>query len=346
MKSRKLIALAAAILLATGAGWITYVYQGVGTDMTEAATAFLGTLEGEKLKQATMEYAAADRLDWHFIPKDHRKGLQIKHMDEAQRKQAHRLLESGLSELGYAKATTVMQLESILHELEKDRQGGNIRDAERYYFTVFGKPAETGEWGWSVEGHHLSLNFAVQDGRVASVTPAFYGANPATVMHDHGVGPKKGTRVLRAEEDLAFQLVNALSDAQRDVAMIAEKAPRELREAGQRQPVASEPEGLAVAKMDAEQKKTLRALLKAYTDNMPKEVGDARTAAIEAAGFDTVHFAWAGATKPGVGHYYRVQGPTFLAEFINVQPDPEGNPANHIHLVWRNLDGDFGQSRD
>ena len=55
-----------------------------------------------------------------------------------------------------------------------------------------------------------------------------------------------------------------------------------------------------------------------------------------------MHFAWAGATKPGVGHYYRVQGPTFLIEFVNVQPDAAGNIANHIHCVWRDMRGDFG----
>ena len=29
----------------------------------------------------------------------------------------------------------------------------------------------------------------------------------------------------------------------------------------------------------------------------------------------------------------RVEGTTFSIEFVNVQPDAEGNPANHIHCV-------------
>ena len=145
---------------------------------------------------------------------------------------------------------------------------------------------------------------------------------------------------------IGFELIHSLSDEQRKVAMISEKAPRELREAGQRQTIASELEGLAASKMNDQQIKTLRALLKAYTLSMPKELGDARTVEIEKAGIGGVHFAWAGATKPGIGHYYRVQGPTFLVEFINVQPDPQGNRANHIHLIWRNLDGDFGKKRE
>ena len=62
---------------------------------------------------------------------------------------------------------------------------------------------------------------------------------------------------------------------------------------------------------------------------------------LDAAGFDKVHFAWAGATEPGVGHYYRVQGPTCLVEFVNTQPDAAGNIANHIHCYWRDIRGDF-----
>jgi hypothetical protein len=26
---------------------------------------------------------------------------------------------------------------------------------------------------------------------------------------------------------------------------------------------------------------------------------------------------------------------------VNVQPDAAGNPANHIHALWRDLRGDF-----
>jgi hypothetical protein len=75
---------------------------------------------------------------------------------------------------------------------------------------------------------------------------------------------------------------------------------------------------------------------------MPQEVGAAWLSEIKKAGTEKVHFAWAGADKPGVGHYYRLQGPTFLVEFINVQADSANNPANHIHSVWRSMTGDFG----
>ena len=62
-----------------------------------------------------------------------------------------------------------------------------------------------------------------------------------------------------------------------------------------------------------------------------------RLARVFEAGFENVGFAWAGSLEPGQPHYYRVQGPSFLIEYDNTQ-----NDANHVHMVWRDFSGDFG----
>ena len=66
--------------------------------------------------------------------------------------------------------------------------------------------------------------------------------------------------------------------------------------------------------------------------------------AVRADGVDKIRFGWAGSEKHGEGHYYCIQGPSFQIEFINVQADSAGNPANHIHSAWRRIEGDFGMS--
>ena len=48
-------------------------------------------------------------------------------------------------------------------------------------------------------------------------------------------------------------------------------------------------------------------------------------------------FAWAGPTEPGALHYSRIQGPSFISAYDNVQ-----NGGNHIHTVWRDFEEDFG----
>ncbi|MDP6444454.1 MAG: DUF3500 domain-containing protein [Pirellulaceae bacterium] len=311
-----------------------------GESLTASASKYLSTLDKKQLAKSTMAYDSEKRVDWHFIPKDHRKGLQIKEMNETQRKAALALLKNCLSEVGNDKAIKIMELEKVLAEYEKDRKGGNIRDPERYYYTVFGEPKADGKWGLSIEGHHLSLNFVIEKNEVISSTPQFLAANPG-VMMSAAAGVKKGQRVLADEELVAFELVNSLSDEQKKQAIIAKKAPREIRAAGAAQPPADEKVGIRVGDLTDEQKQTIRKLVSTYIRTAPEDVARQRVEEILNSNIDDIRFAWAGPTKPGVGHYYRVQGEAFLVEFVNTQPDAAGNPANHIHAVFRSMSSDF-----
>jgi len=67
-------------------------------------------------------------------------------------------------------------------------------------------------------------------------------------------------------------------------------------------------------------------------------VAEERSKKMREAGFDKIYFGWAGGVNKGDPHYYRVQSPTFLIEYDNTQ-----NEANHIHSVWRDFNGDFGE---
>lgn len=344
MTRRKLTVLIAALALLAGLGAGAIVLIQPGERMTDAAQRFLKSLDDEQRKTATMNYDDPKRLDWHFIPKAERKGLELNKMNEAQRREALALLRSALSQVGYDKSRTIMELESILKALQS--RPNPARDPLKYYVTIFGEPKADAKWGLSFEGHHLSLNFVVDDNQVVSHSPAFFGGNPNIVTSDVKVGPVRGTYALANEEILAFELINLLDDEQRKAAMIADKAPRDIRAAGSTHPPADAPAGIAGSKLNNDQMHKLWALIHVYAHNMPKPVADRRLKEIADAGFDKVHFAWAGATKPGVGHYYRVQGPTFLIELCNVQPDAAGNPAAHPHAVWRDMRGDFGIKRN
>ena len=311
-----------------------------GDETAKAAQTFLKQLTPDQLKVGQMAYAAPERVDWHFIPKPTRKGMQVKLMTPAQREAAFLLLRSVVSQMGYKKSTTIMSMEKLLFELEAGK-GANIRDPERYFFTVFGDPAGTEPWGLSIEGHHLSLNFVLKGDQVVSSTPQVFAANPATIKNANTSGFAIGARILAREEQLAFDLVKSLSPEQLIAALIDKTAPKEVRNAGIAQPPTDAPVGIPAGKLNADQQKGLRSLLEEYCAAMPDHVAQARLKELDAAGFDKVHFAWAGATEPGVGHYYRVQGPTFLVEFVNTQPDAAGNIANHIHCLWRDIRGDF-----
>jgi len=313
-----------------------------------AANAWLETLDVEQKASGLRPFAEAARTDWHFVPKASRKGVQLRDMTALQRTAALALLRSALSAAGYAKAQEIMLLEEMLRVLE-GAGAKNIRDPERYYVTLFGTPAATGEWGLSFEGHHLSFNLTIRDDRIVDSTPQFMGANPAIVKTSVPGTLPAGHRVLAAEEQLAFDIVRSLDAAQRSRAVVPAEPPAEIRAAGRPQPPLDPAIGIRFADLRDEQRRLVRDLVAEYCGAMPAEVAAERLKLIEDAvardggnGWDAVRFAWWGSLEPGVGHAYRVEGPTFVIEFVNVQPDAEGNPANHIHCVWRDRTGDFG----
>lgn len=296
-------------------------------DMSKAADAFLSGLTPEQKSKAVFEMADVHRLDWHFIPKA-RKGLPLKEMNESQRKAAHALLASGLSESGYKKATTIISLETILKELEAANPR-MVRDPELYYVSIFGKPGSNA-WGWRFEGHHLSLNFTLINGKFIAGGPAFMGTNPGEVKS----GPQQGLRVLGADEDLGRELVTALDAEQRKTAILPGKAPDDILFVPGKTPGPLEPRGLGWAQLKPEQQALLWKLVEVYANRLRGDLAARDLAAIKK---DTLVFAWAGSLERGQGHYYRIQGPHFTIEYDNTQ----GN-GNHPHSVWHDHADNFG----
>ncbi|GIW86273.1 MAG: hypothetical protein KatS3mg108_0597 [Isosphaeraceae bacterium] len=307
-----------------------------GASMAEAAERFLAALDEPARAKAVFGFDDPERLNWHFIPRQ-RKGLSIKEMTPAQRALAFGLIQSGTSRSGAIKATTIMSLEAILRDLE--RGSGPVRDPELYYVSVFGTPSTKGRWGWRVEGHHLSLNFTIEDGKIVSATPAFFGANPAEVRQ----GPRQGLRTLAEIEDRALRLFQSLDESQQKRALASDRAPADIpSNTGNPNgldpaPPALEPVGLPVTEMKPGQRRLLESLIDAYAGDMPPEVASAWRADVERSG-DEIRFAWFGPADRTQPHAYLIQGQTFLIEFNNTQ-----NNANHIHSSYRSRVGDFGR---
>lgn len=299
----------------------------IAAEMTAAATGFLQSLSPAQNSKAHYALKDDERENWNFVPMV-RGGLSLKEMQPQQRTLAFALLHTGLSEHGVKKAEAVISLENVLKELEN---GSDRRDPERYYVAIFGDPAHDNTWGWRFEGHHLSFNFTVANHQVF-FTPSFIGSNPAEVRS----GPLKGLRVLGEEEDLGRALITSLDQRQQKLAIIAVDAPAEVITGNHRHIDPLSPEGIPASQLTETQREKLSGLLELYLHRYRAEISDAELAEIRA-DFDHVTFAWAGSLSPEAGHYYRLQGSTFLCEFDDTQ-----NNANHIHTVWRNFKNDFG----
>jgi Protein of unknown function (DUF3500) len=337
-----LVRLAVALVCFAGVAVVALVGQdrpAPGEQMVAAADQFLGSLTPELRKKATFEFDDPERTAWFFTPqqdagKPKRKGVRFEELDEKQKEKALVLLRTGTSAGGYDQATTIMSLESILREVEK--KGSIVRNPNWYFVSVFGKPAKTGKWGWRIEGHHLSVNFTIDRGEVESPTPLVFGANPATVK----AGDRAGLRAIPEVEDRAKELIKTFDEDQKKVAHRDKHFP----EIAENTPAAKigDPEGIPGAKLTEKQREALMKLLEAYAARMPGDVAAREMKAVKDAGIEKVYFAYSGEAETGKAYTYQIQGPTFVVQFLNVQADGSGNPANHIHSVWRRLPSDFG----
>ena len=325
--------LAAAVCGAWVAG-VTIASERSASSMANAANKFLASLTPEQKQQATFAFDSEELTRWHYVPAQQfpRNGLPIRAMNETQRGLAHDLMKTGLSQRGYTQAATIMtDLENILKAMG---DAPAMRDPEQYRLLSLRHAGRKGVWGWRVEGHHVSLHFNVVEWHDRRQRADVLRSNPAEVRD----GPKKGLRILGAEEDAARALLKSLDahaahdgDHRRDRARRhRDEEPREDRSA-----VAG---GLSAAAMTPAQRELLMKLLDVYTGMMAADIAADRLARMLKAGLDKIAFAWAGETERGKKHYYRVQGPTFLIEYDNTQ-----NDGNHIHSVWRDFNGDFGR---
>ncbi len=305
----------------------------VNTEMVAQVEAWLSLLTEQQHKSACFPFESDERLNWHFVPRE-RLGLPLKDMDLKQRRAAYRLMQTGLSHQGYLKVTTIMSLESVLRELEKDRPGNEQRrDPEKYWFSVFGTPSETEPWGWRLEGHHVSINFSSVSGAVTAATPLFLGASPAEIR----TGPRAGQRVLAAEEDMARELIVSLQDNHAERSVISSEAPKEVLTVPDASLDLGVPQGVFGKEMSPVQRSLFRRLVEQLVRTLRGELADDVLAEISDNDWEELTFAWAGSFERGRGHYYRIQGPSFLIEYDNTQ-----NEANHAHVVWHSLENNFG----
>ena len=306
--------------------------------MADAARAFLESLDvGDARRQAdaTIPFSnAAARQDWHYIPRQ-RDGLSFRDMDAAQEQRAYELLTTGLSVPAFAAVTTIIGLENVLDELEERAFHRHRAD---YSVTVFGAPGDTkGAWGWRFEGHHVSINVTVVDGAVAA-TPLFLGSNPAEVLSGSGAAV---VRPLAGEEDIALDLVAALTKRHREQARLADDAPDDILTTNaptlDELPTAA---GVRLADLTGTARTTAELLVQHYLDRLPATEAEAWWARLVAptnGSFGDVRFAFAGEPAHRRPHYYRLAGPDLFVEYDNTQ-----NGANHVHTVLRDPNRDFG----
>lgn len=287
--------------------------------MAKATTNLLDSL-GDLRAQATFAFDDAERVRWHWTTPSGfpRNGLPLKAMNQEQASFAFALLRTGLSEVGYQQARSIMALQVDL---------GN--DPQLFYLSVFGAPGGDAPWGWRWEGHHLSRHFTVLGEQVV-MTPFFLGSWPTET--------DSGFRAMPREEDAAREIVLSLDAAKRSQVIFQEHSLTRHETQNQATVAPLAEVGLPLGEFAAEQQALVDEIVRSYLNTLPSEIGDPIYTRLQEADVANIRFGWAGSLEPRQPHYYRLQGPTFLLEFDNSR-----NRGTHIHSVWRDFRQDFGQ---
>jgi hypothetical protein len=297
-----------------------------------SVAAFIDSLDQKQRSLAALPFEDAGRETWHYLPAASwaRPGISLGDLSLEQKILLFDILKAHLSETGYAKSLRIIGLEDVLAEASGNK---DFRDSKKYYVAFYGNPETDALWAWSFEGHHLSLNFTISEGKTA-MTPRFLGANPATIK----AGTRKGERTLAKEQDLGLELIHSMNMDQQAKAVFRAEAFPEIVTTHESRVEPLQAVGISYAELKEPQRTLLMSLIHEYLATMPNELAQQRMASLAREEIDEIRFGWAGATAAGKGHYYRIQGKSFLIEYDNTQ-----NKANHIHTVWRDFDGDFGR---
>ena len=281
-------------------------------------------------------------------------GLRLEEVSVPVREAILAVVRASLSAKGYQKTRDVMRLNHFMGEL-----AGNTRVLGEwsFNFTLFGAPSAAEPWGWQLCGHHLALNCLVIGGQMV-LTPAFMGAEPNYA----DTGPWAGTRLFEDEENGGLALVRALTNAQRERAIIYHSGTGgdlppgrrhradQLHLGGAFQDNRIIPyEGVDVAGFSIAQRWQLLDLVQAYIEPLPGTVDagprKVRIDEIERH-LDATHFCWIGGTGEDDTFYYRIHSPVVMIEFdhhsgvflTNTEP-----AKFHIHTIVRTPNGnDYG----
>ena len=269
MQIKKPILLLAVLLFSF---FISKAQTGYYNEIKQYADSLYHSFEKKKKKTALLAFSDTARIKWNNLPVGMRAraGLNIGNMNNDQRRHVHRILSASLSSQGYLKATGIMHLDNLINSYYDSLYYQKQFDDNTYtfiktlkwshknfYFAFFGNPADT-NWGYKLEGHHLSINFTFTGNNI-SVTPLFVGTDPAEYA---------GWRILGQEEDLGLKFINMLSPELQKKATMDGEAPQDIITAAESGKRLVDYWGIKADQLTVSQKAVLQYIIREFVFNL------------------------------------------------------------------------------
>ena len=300
--------------------------QQIVQSMAETAQKLIASLGPKKTAELVYEFENSSRENWHFFPNwSGRKGIRLSQFSKKQKGFIQELLHLLLTSEAFQEKENIR----LIHGLKKNLSDPN-NPMNLYYIAIFGSPSTNRNWGWRFEGHHLSLNCTLVDGKLFSVTPSFWGSSP--IRADNGDGLK--IEVFEDEQKLSLSLVEALTEGQKLKAELNRRNSPQAKPKVSRQDFQNE-QGLPFAELNSRQQELLRRLIFAFAQKYRPEILeqiDQRKPIIDT---KSIRFSYRLNSETHIS-YFRILSNEYLIEYDN-------QGGNHIHAAWRDFDGDFGR---
>ncbi|MEM9630350.1 MAG: DUF3500 domain-containing protein [Pseudomonadota bacterium] len=305
--------------------------------MAMVANDFLNVLTEEQRRLAHYELDSPERYEWTNVPvRGDVGGLQLGDLEAEQMNGFCDLMASLLSGYGFEKIRSIMQGDDLRSIIDGEPNTGV--GVEAFRVSLFGDPSDTSRWAVQLDGHHIALNFTLE-GDHYSMSPSFIGTYPK----EFTVAGTKFTP-MAGEVDLAFQFLDSLTEPQRSDAVIS-STRGEIQTGPGNDGFVPIQKGLKAATLNSTQTGLLLSLASQWLDIMPPP--HARRAQERfLSSIDSTTISWSGSTERGKDISYRIQGPSIIIEFANDKRGGAaegGDPTNHIHTMYRDIENDYGQ---
>jgi len=301
--------------------------QKMARDMAKVAEELISSIGQPPSARLCYEFKSERRQNWHFFPNwSGRTGIPLNQLSSSQRALVMNLLNLLLSSEGFADQEKVR----LIHGVRKDLQAPD-NPRHLYYISIFGTPSFESSWGWRMEGHHLSFNCTLVEGKYFSVTPSFWGASPVRV----NMGKYKGLEVFEKECSLSLALVHSFTDGQkREASAKSDNGPDAVSRVF-RDDFLDEP-GIAFDQLNQSQRSILQELIFLFAKKYRPEIIEQIESRKKILDPSLLRFSYLYSQRGGYVSYFCIVSSEYLIEFDN-------QGGNHIHAAWRDFDGDFGR---
>lgn len=322
----------------TGTTW------SVDTDITNIvamAEAFKATLTSTQITSLQDTYNKAHAQKWSNLPEGlyrGRSGLQSSTFSTAQWTAFYNLLKvatSSVTSEGNAEYLGILAADDYLNSIG----GGSDYGSGNYYIAFIGTPSTTGLWCLQIGGHHGTIIYTYNGGKMTGGTPSFRSTEPFPTYTWKTVTYNP----IQQELTTLSNMLKGLSSTELTTAKRSAAQNDLILGPAQDDKFPTTKTGVKAGNLTSAQQELVLAAIKTYTDDLDDKAAAAIYAKYKADIADT-YISYYGTTDLTTkGDYVLIDGPNVWIEF-SMQGGIIVRNANHPHSVWRDRKADYGSN--